>query len=132
MLFTFAADKTEMLALQKAGVEIQGLATVIAHTFGETNVPALNIPTIHAEKTKKFGGYVADISPESCNVVVTIEPEFTAEVIEMYVKAYGPVAISAAQFISAIMKLDTQLEASQKKLSAKWFKETKKAKKKAA
>jgi hypothetical protein len=129
MFINIQVDKLEMEALQKAGTEIQGLVTMMAKGFGEkADTKGFKIPTKRINKSKKFGNITLDLSPEALNLAITVEPKFTADVLALYTKAYGTVAIPVAQFIIALTMANEQMEAARNELNEKWLTEPKKEK----
>jgi len=122
MFINIQVDKLEMEALQKAGTEIRSLVAIMVTALDKkTKIGEFEIPTISFTKTKKYGKLAVDCSPKALNIAVTVEPEFTADMIITYTKLYTPIAIPMVHLVAAIAAMDSKVEAAEKELKKKWL-----------
>lgn len=127
MFINFQVDEQEMQAIQKSGVEIQGLIAMLTQTLGgKAKVGEFEIPTVSIKKVKRFGNLALDCSPKALNLAVTVEPQFTADVIDTYTFVYASIAIPVVALIVALAAMDNKMEAAEKELKKKWLTEPKK------
>lgn len=125
MLLTIEITKIELEAAMAYTNEINNFNAVMMSALGKEKSECVvdKIPTESTSDKNRAYEFKADISPDGLKVTVKVTPEFVADVLKLYAKAFKIVAVPCATFVMALMMCMKQIEGDTAEFVEKWLSE---------